>query len=243
MRLLVIVVMIFLFNKNLSAQNYDRDKKCGTDTINIDYVGRKFGNQIKYQAFKCHQVSKLGVRVDLAYNHYNYNSNTKNWIGNHGGATFGIGLLYGDFTMSAEFKPSTVMPKSELTFNGQLLTTQAKLNPIKIEYKVAYSINTICNFTIEPYVAYTRNSFYVINQEQLNRQYQFDKIHSPTFGISINKYFRIKEFQFVSIFFKYGYSMTNYQKLNNSLGKGYNDISVGISYKGFIERVFLERIQ
>jgi hypothetical protein len=243
MKNLIIILTILSLSKSVEAQNYDRDKKCETDTINVDFVDRKFGTHIKYKAFKCTQVSKIGIRFDLAFNRYKYNSTTEKWLGNHNGGTLGIGIIYSNLTFSSEFKPATVIPKKELEFDGQLLTNEAKLNPIKIEYKLAYSINTKHNLALEPYLAYTRNSFIVINEEELNKQFEFSKIHSPTLGIAINKYFTIKDFQFLSAFFKFGYSMTNYQKLNYSLGKGYSDISFGISYKGFIKREFLEKIR
>jgi hypothetical protein len=243
MRKLFAFLTIVVFYNSLKAQNYNRNKKCATDTVNVSHYDQKFGQHQNYRAFKCEQVSKLGIRFDLGFNLYNYNAKTKRWLGNHNGSTLGIGILYKDFTLSADFKPASITPKTELEFNGQLLTSQAKLNPIRIEYRLGYSINTANNFGIEPYIGYTRNSFRVINEEQLNKQYDIDKIPALTFGTTINKYFKIKGFQFIALWARYGYSFTNYEKINSLLGRGYNEFSFGLAYKGFTTRKFFDKIK
>jgi hypothetical protein len=243
MRIVLIFLIFIVIIENVNGQNYNKEKKCGTDTIDVNYRDLKYGNEIKYKAFKCSQVSKLGIRFDLGYNRLNYNISTKSWLGNYIGGVFGIGIVYDKLTFGAEFRSATVVsPKKELDINSILLESKADLALYKIEYKIGYSINTRYNIAIEPFLAYTRSSFEVLNENELNKMYNFSKIHSPTFGFTLNKYFVIKDFKFLSVFFKYCYSLTNYQRLNNSLGKGYTDISFGLSYKAFIKRIFFERI-
>ena len=53
------------------------DKVCGTDTIYVDYRDLKTGGQINYKAFKCTQVAKAGIKIELGYSSYLYNGGTK----------------------------------------------------------------------------------------------------------------------------------------------------------------------
>ncbi|MFM2388021.1 MAG: hypothetical protein RL660_2778 [Bacteroidota bacterium] len=240
---LLILLAIIACSINTQAQNYERDKICGKDTINIDRIEYRYGDREVFKAFNCYQVTPFGVRFDLAYSCYRYNSSTEAVFGRHNGLTAAFGLLFSDFTLSVQTKLGSTIPQKELAFGSQVLTSAAIFNPIRVEYQLGYSINTKYNFAIEPYVAYTRSSFRVINEDSLNQQFTFPKIKSPTLGLGINKYFTIREFEFAAVFVKYGYSFTNYRQLHPSLDRGYTDITFGFSYKGFARHYFEDKIQ
>jgi hypothetical protein len=46
-------------------------------------------------------------------------------------------ITYGDFSLGAKFKTATVNPKLDLYFKGELLTKDAKLNSIKMDYDIS----------------------------------------------------------------------------------------------------------
>ena len=236
------ILALAFFPTAVSAQNYERNSVCGTDTINVDHRDLKQGGRIRYKAFECTKPSMLGIRVDIGFNHYLYNSRTRNWLGNHNGALLGLSIAYGDFSLGAKFKPATVNPRETLEFNGEFLTREAKLNPIKIDYEIGYSFNLKHNFSIEPYIALTSNSFIVINEEELGKTYEIDDTRGLTIGTTLNKYFRLKDFRFLALFARYGYGLSNFRKTNNNLDAGYSDIAVGIAYKGFSKQRYLKRI-
>ncbi|MBO9592832.1 MAG: hypothetical protein J7599_07970 [Niabella sp.] len=222
------------------AQNYERNPVCGTDTVIVHSNPKLSGSS--YEAFECTKVSKLGVRVELGFNHYRYNPKTRNWLGNHNGPLLGLAIAYGDFSLGVKFKPATVTPRQELVFNGVALTKDATLNPNKIDVDLSYSINFKYNISLEPFIALTSNSFLVINEEELGRQYQIDKTRGLTLGTTLNKYFRLKNFQFFSVFARYGYGFSDFKKTHNSLGAGYGDIVLGVAYKGFIKQTYWKRL-
>lgn len=238
------IIFIFLFlTINGHGQQYNRDRICGTDTISVDYVHRMTGKRIQYKAFECTQVSKLGIRFDVGFNTYSYNARTKLWLGNHNGAIFGLVFAYKNFNLGFHFKPATVSPGSELIFNGDTLRKNAQLNPIKIECDLSYSIDFKYNFSMEPYIGFTRNSFHVINEEDINKTYTIPNSFGMTAGVTINKYFKLKELKFISLFVRYGYGLTDFKKTNDQLGTGYSDLAIGLSYKAFYKRKFLNRFQ
>lgn len=239
----LLIFFLFILAYTCYGQLYDREKHCGTDTIKVDTYNRMTGESIKYKAFECTQVSNFGIRLDIGFNTYSYNNNTRQWLGNHNGALFGLTVAYKNFNFGVKFKPATINPKSELVFSGETLPKNAKLNPIKFDYDVSYSLDLKYNFAIEPYVALTINSFYVINEEDLNKNFNISKSTGLTTGLALNKYFKLKEFKFLAVFVKYGYGFTDFKKTNSQLGMGYSDFSVGLAYKAFYKRKFLNPIK
>lgn len=238
----VLPLIFVLLSTHAFGQNYERNSICGNDTIEVDYISIKTGARVQYKAFECTKVSKLGIRIDIAFNHYRYNAKTENWLGNHNGPLLGLTIAYGNFNFGVKFKPATVRPKQNLDFNGEQLTNNAKLNPNKIDYDFSYSVDFKHNISLEPYIAFTANSFPVVNEEELGKTYHINKTKGFTAGVALNKYFRLKDFQFFSVFAKYGYGLTDFKKVNSSLGFGYSDIAIGIAYKGFFKQLFLKRI-
>jgi hypothetical protein len=226
-----------------AGQQYDRSKFCGTDTIDVSYTSKVNFEATRYKAFACTKVSKIGIRAEVGFAAYRYNERTKNWLGNHNGPLLGLALAYENFNIGFRFKPWTVRPKAALSFNGVDLPGDAKLNPVKLDYYFSYSINFKHNLSVEPYIGYTRTVFHVVNEQELGRPYDIPAAHGLITGIACNKYFRIKEFQFVGLFANCGYSFTDFKQTNNELGTGYMDFAVGIAYKGFFRRNFLERIR
>lgn len=241
MKKYLFIFALLIYSNQIFGQVYERNRICGSDTIKVDFISLKTGNRTQYNAFECEEVSKFGIRVDFGFNHYKYNENTRNWLGNHNGPLWGLTLAYGNFNFGAKFKPATVTPQQNLEFNGQQLTSKANLNPIKIEYDFSYSFNFKHNISIEPYIALTRSSFLVINEQVLGEDYTIKKVQGLTVGTSINKYFHLKDYQFFAVFAKYGYGFTNFKLVNSNLGYGYSDLSIGIAYKGFFKQRFLKR--
>ena len=236
------ISVAFLLANICYGQLYNKDKVCGTDTIYVDYRDLKTGERINYKAFECTQVAKAGIRIDLGYSSYSYNLRTKKWLGNHNGALFGLTLVHRKFNLGAKFKFASTTPKSQLVFNGDTLAYEAKLNPPKIDFYAGFSLDLKYNFSIEPYFGVTRNLFYVINEKELNKSFNIPKVHGLNAGVTLNKYFKLKEFQFLSLFFTYGYGFTNFKKVNSSLGVGYSEWTLGLSYKAFAKKIFHERI-
>ncbi|MCK3685277.1 hypothetical protein [Maribellus sp. YY47] len=59
----------------------------------------------------------------------------------------------------------------------------------------------------------------------------------------MNKYFKIKEHEYLSVFGTVGYGFVNYEKVHPDLDKGYFEWNLGIAYKGFITKRFNKRVE
>lgn len=236
------LLALILLSTTTIAQNYERNIICEPDTINVDSRSMKTVEHIRYKAIWCTQVSKFGLRLDVGFNHTVYNVKTKEWLGNHNGSLAGLTVAWGDLNLGAKIKLATVHPIAVLDFNGEQLTRDAKINPVKCDFNLGYSINLKHNISIEPYIALTMHDFKVLNEEKLGKKFNLNKLWTPSIGTTIHKYFQIDDFQFINVFVRYGYGFADFKKVHNELGYGYSDLSLGIGFKGFIKRNFLKKI-
>lgn len=242
MKILPIVAGIICSVNLCQAQMCHKDKVCGADTIHVNYRDLKTGDRNSYDAFLCTQVSPLGMRLNFGFSSFSYYGGTRKWIGNHNAGVFGLSVVYGKFNVGLNFKLTTVTPATKLVFSGDTLTKAAKLNPVKADFYAGYSLDLDKNFSIEPHLGLTRNVFYVINEKELNQSFSIPKIYGLTPGVTLNKYFKSRDFQFFSVFISYHYGFTNFRKINPALGKGYSEWTIGLAYKVFAKRTFHEKL-
>lgn len=243
MKKLRLLPVAFLILNVCYSQVYNRNPACGTDTIHVSYRNRMTWDSVNYFAFNCTRVGKAGIRFDFGPVRSTYDGATENWLGNHAGAILGAAFVHDKFNIGIKMKVETnLKPGSELVFNGDTVPYEAKLNPIRLDFYAGYSLNLKFNFTIEPYIGITRNLFYVINEEELNKDFNIPRFTGLNAGITLNKYFRLKEFQFLSIFLTYGYGFSNFKKINSSLGSDYTEWNFGLAYKVFAKKRYHEKI-
>lgn len=242
LRSVTITATLILHAGIARCQEYNRLAVCGSDTEQVRYVSLRTGKLVNYQAFRCTQVSRWGIRPEIGRSSYIYTPPTDQWLGRYSGGSVAIYVAYGNFNLGARVAFTTITPQTELVIDGKPLTREALLNPIKVDYSAGYSLNLKYNFCLEPYVAITSNKFFVLNEDSLGKHYQIPQVLGFTAGIGLNKYFRLKEFQFLAVFVRYGHGFTDFRKVNSELGSGYSEWCFGIAYKVFAKKVFLRPI-
>src|SRR5690606_15321916 len=140
------------------SQKYDFKTICYPDTLTIQgsLNIKGMGDSTSFKAVRCEKRTNAGLRVEIGFSKYYYNTATENWLGNHGGPNFNFILTINKFNIGLRFKPWTVNPKSDLTFRNDTLSRLAELNPVKIDYYLGYSIDLKNNISLEPYLGYSR---------------------------------------------------------------------------------------
>lgn len=250
-RIFLIITSAILINTTSFGQKWDSEIICSTDTLIVEpYVSMKHYpekmdsvNQEPYKIVQCRTRSNVGFRMDIAVSNYYYADNTTSWIGQHGGPNFNFVLVVNKFNFGFRFKPWSIDPKKEMDFNGKILPTTASLNNIRLDYYVGYSLDFEKLISVEPYVGYNRTSFLVINEDELNQEFSFNKTGGLIVGTTLNKYFRIKEYEYISVFSTVGYGFVDYKKIHPDLDNGYFEWNLGVAYKGFATKRFNKRIK
>lgn len=177
MKRIIYSLFFIILSINVWGQNFDNEILCSSDTITINPNSRMRHIQKgtkdslpSYRIIRCEKKSKIGFSFELGASHYWYNQKTEDWLGNHFGSNFNFILVYDKLNFGFRFKPYTLKPKKELQFCGETLTSKAELNPIKMDFYIGYSFDFDC-ISIEPYLGISKNSFVIINEEELNNNF------------------------------------------------------------------------
>jgi hypothetical protein len=250
-RIFLIITTIIFSSITVSGQKWNPEIICSSDTLIVEpYLSMKYNpektdslNQKPYKIVQCITRSNIGFRFDIAVSSYYYGEKTTSWIGQHGGPNFNFILVVDKLNFGFRFKPWTIDPKKEMDFNGQTLPTTAKLNSIKLDYYAGYSFDFEKLISVEPYIGYNCSSFIVINEDELNQKFTFDKTGGLIIGTTLNKYFKIKEYEYLSVFGTVGYGFVNYGKVHSDLDNGYFEWNLGIAYKGFATKRFNKKVE
>ncbi len=250
-RTLFILFIVILLNKISFAQKWIPETICSTDTLLVESFQSMKYNAAKpdsltpepYKIVRCKTRSTIGFRFDLAFSNYYYGEKTTSWMGQHGGPNFNFIFTVDRWNIGFRFKPWTFNPKKEMDFNGHTLPTTARVNTIKLDYYVGYSFDFEKLISLEPYLGYNLSSLVVINEENLNQHYRLYETGGFIAGATLNKYFKIKEYEYISVFASAGYAFVNFEKVHPDFDKGYFEWNFGVAYKGFLTRIFDRRVE
>ena len=248
---LLLLLLFFAIGSISFGQKFDKEIICSTDTLVVfPIVSMKqpiehseSEEKESYKIVKCRTCTNFGYQIEIGFSKYYYGEKTYSWIGNHGGPDFGLSLFIYNINLGARFKPWTTNPKKEMIFNGQVIPTTIKFNPTKIDYYIGYSINLEKLWSVQPYFGYNRSSFEILEADEIYKNFEFDKTGGIIFGVTTNKYFKMKDYEFLSIFSSIGYGLIDFEKIHPDLDNNYFEWTIGIAYKGFAIRRFNKKIE
>ncbi len=251
MKQLFLIILVATFINSISfGQKWNPEIICSTDTFIVQpYISKIYNpektdslNLSPYKIIQCRTRSNVGFRIEFAVSNYYYGDKTTNWIGQHGGPNFNFIFASNRFNFGFRFKPWSIDPKKEINFNGQILPTTARLNNIRLDYYVGYSFDFEKRISLEPYLGYNRTSFLVINEDEINQEFSFNKTGGLIIGTTLNKYFKIKGYEYISVFATFGYGFVDYETVHPDLDNGYFEWNLGVAYKGFGIKRFNKRV-
>jgi hypothetical protein len=251
MKRVVLLTSVILVSAVSFAQKWTPEIICTNDTLTVEpNVSMKYypdkmdsSKQERYKIVPCQTRAKIGLRVGFAVSNYYYGNKTTSWIGQHGGPNLNINLVVDKLNFGIKFKPWTINPRKELEFNGQILPTHAKLNNIRLDYYIGYSFDFENLFSLEPFAGYNYTSFRVINEDELNQDFDMNKTGGVILGTTLNKYFKLKDYGYLSVFGTIGYGFVNYDKVHSDLDNGYMEWSLGVAWKSFAVKRINKRVE
>lgn len=249
--LFLIIASVIFINSKSFGQRWKPEVICSSDTLTVEpyhsliHIPERINstNQEPYKIVQCRTRSKFGFRMDIAISNYYYGDKTTSWIGQHGGPNFNFILVANKLNFGFRFKPWTIDPKKDMEFNGQTLPTTAKLNNIKLDYYVGYSFDFTKLISVEPYLGYNRTYFLVINEDDLNQEFPLNKTGGLIVGTTLNKYFKLKDYGYISVFGTVGYGFVDYKKVHSDLDNGYFEWNFGVALKAFGTKRFNKRVE
>lgn len=248
--ILTIIIFSILACTISFGQKWNQELICSADTLVYDpqlsykhYPDgvERLNYPYKYEA--CRTRSNFAFRIEIAVSDYYYGEKTTSWIGQHGGPNVNFILDISKLNFGFRFKPWTIHPKKELSFDGQTLTTNAIFNVVKLDYYLGYSFDFNALVSLEPYIGYNRTLFIVLNEDELHQKYYIHTARGLIIGTTLNKYFKVKNYGYISVFGSLGYGCVNFEKVHPDLDNGYFEWTMGVAYKGFASKYISRRIE
>ncbi len=246
---LPILFLSFVTVAQLSmAQQYTRALTCLTDTTFVPeftrhYMERPSQNIPAHKEITCLRMAHMGAKGYGGLSSFYYNKATRNWLGNHLGGYLGLGLAYHQFNIALKTTVSSVTPNKTIAFGQDTLTTQDNLGVKRLEFITSYSIDLKHYISIEPYSGYSNTVFRGYNKTDTNKTYHISHAGGITFGVTVTKYFKGKNYQYLGLYASGGYTTTNYKKTAPQLGRGYAEWTAGIVFKMFAGSFVKETVQ
>ena len=256
MKRLFIITTAILITTIAFGQKWNGDTICSTDTLIVHpriimqpRQSMKYNpdipnpNQEPYKMVECWTRSNIGLRMELGVSNYYYGERTKSWMRQHGGPNFSFSLAVDKLNFGVRFKPWTIEPAKEMVFDGQTLPTNASFNNIRFDYYVGYSLDFKNLISIEPYAGYNRTMFILLNEKEVGHDVSFNNTGGLIIGATLNKYFKMKDYEYLSLFGSAGYGFVNYEKVHPDLDNGYFEWTLGIAVKSFPKKSFNKKVE
>lgn len=256
MKRLFIIITAILISTIAFAQKWNGDTICSTDTLIVHprmamhpRLSIKYNPdttihfQEPYKIVECWTRSNIGLRLELGVSNYYYGERTKSWIRQHGGPNFSFSIAVDKLNFGIRFKPWTIEPAKEMVFDGQTLPTNASFNNIRFDCYVGYSLDFKNLISLEPYAGYNRTMFILLNEKDIGHAVPFKNTGGLIIGATLNKYFNMKDYEYLSLFGSAGYGFVNYKKVHPELDNGYFEWTLGIAVKLFIKKSFNRRVE
>ena len=238
MKILFANILLLFASIPVFAQNVDRTTVCGTDTINVSSP-----RPATYKAFDCVRASNLGLRIETGVSRFQYDARTAGYLGKVHGPLFGIALAYKNFNVSMRTHLSSVAPQKDLLVGEDTITAKGRINPTVLHYALAYSLNIKYNFAAEPFIGFSKSIFTARkHRDDRNETGTLRKTYGAIAGLTVNKYFKVHDLDFIALFASGAWSSANLGHMDDHFGKGYFEWSVGVAYKAFYYWHFDKRI-
>lgn len=178
----------------------------------------------------------VGFHVGGYYTRYKLS--TKDWLGANDNLHFSFFLKSNKIGLGFNFKPNTINPSGSLIFNDEVMTKFTSLNVINLEYYLSYSLDFQYGFSLEPYVGLNSVRFIVINEKELNQEFNLNRAKGFFAGGKIHRYWRFQtnsntEFQedlLFSIYADYYYSWTDFSPVHHRLTNNFYSWGFGVSF-------------
>jgi hypothetical protein len=176
---------------------------------------------------------KWGAEGFLGINSLYYDNKTTQWIPNHGGPCFDLGITFLSYALIGEFRPWTLNGNSDIVFGNDTLFHYWQFNDIKLDLILTYEKYVLPKLSLEPFLGINGSFFVFLDEKEAKKD-----ISIPTAtGFIVGNYVNLiiyKDIRFtVPVRLGIRYCIVNMSTVNPELGRNYWawDISIGMKEK------------
>lgn len=167
-----------------------------------------------------------------------YDKKTNSIFGKTQSVVFGATFFYKNFFIKADFRPVIVHEKKSTLYfpASEPFEGIHDLTIFNFTHRIGYTYNLGGDFGIEPYAAYLRTNFSIIDDD-LSKNLNLKKGNGFTAGVVINKYFKLKKFgNYFVIYIDNSINYSGMGKIHPALGNSFYSLELGVALKYWISQ-------
>ena len=208
----IILITTFL-TMNLYSQKNDNDTLSGKRLVKSPWAIKIESGALKHQMFNPDYIDNKTIQITDFTVFY------KNFY-----------LTYGAFIY--EFKPNKIM-----VFDNTTVNTQHEFSSFNLNMALGYSYDFHKNWSTDIKIGFNITDFEILNSKETNLIYESDIITGAMIGLGVDRYFKLKRFNYIVIGLGIDYYKTDYSKISSEMKPTSLNYSLTIGYKGFFKKI------
>lgn len=213
MKQILILAILFLLTCNLYAQKIENDTLPNQRAVKSAWAIKIESGAVLHQMFTPDYIDNKTTQITDVTVFY------KN-----------IYFTYGAFIY--EFKPNKYM-----TFENIGVNDQYEFSSLNLNLALGYSYDFHKNWSADVKIGLNSTDFEISNSYETNLIYNSEILMGPQIGLGIDRYIKLKRFNFIVIGLGMDYYMTDYAKISPDLKPSSLNYTFTIGYKGFFRKM------
>lgn len=149
----------------------------------------------------------------------------------------GITVFYKKFYWTYDVFSYEFKPYQNMTFDDVTIGHEDELYTFNFNTAIGYTYDISAEWSADVKVGLNTTSYEINNSAETGIIYESDLITGPSIGLGIDRYIKLKRFNFLVVGFGVDYYMTDYSRVSPELKSSSISYSLTIGYKGFFRKV------
>lgn len=127
-------------------------------------------------------------------------------------------------------------PKKNMTFGNVNVDNQVQFTSFNLNMAVGYIYDFHKNWSTDIKFGFNSTNFEISNADKVNLIYKSEILMGAQIGVGLNRYIKLKRFNYIVIGCKIDYYTTDYSKASSNLKGSSLNYSLTIGYKVFFKK-------
>jgi hypothetical protein len=150
--------------------------------------------------------------------------------------TFNYKLFYRNFFLYVGTNISTFTPSKDLKFTNTIITNQNEISLSNMNMAIGYMYNFNKKWSADFKLGINSGNVDVLYNNQL-KSYSPELVIGNTYGITINRFFKLKGYNYIVLSVGADYYTTDYSKISPDMNNQSVNYFLTIGYKGFNKKI------
>lgn len=150
--------------------------------------------------------------------------------------TFNYKVFYQNFFMHLGTKMSEFNTSKDMRFTNFVINKQDQVSLMNMNMSIGYMYSFNKKWSADAMIGVSMNNLQITYNNKLN-SYSPDISQGTYFGLGLNRYFKLKRYNYIVLSLGADYSTTNFSKISPDMTTPSINYSFTVAYKGFSKKV------